>query len=83
MTNPTVDQHDARMHVICQASYQVEKILDVLQTAATAALKGEKEGLEYLILGLTPRLQQLNSVIMSGANDDAETAQGLLSRMSN
>jgi hypothetical protein len=81
MANRTVNEHEARMYVIFQAARQTEKILQVLKTAATAAVKGESGGFEHLILGLAPRLEQLNSIIMSGADDEMETAQSLRIRM--
>lgn len=73
MTEVNVNDYDSRRAVLHEATYQIDKLLEALQSAAHAE---DTDGIEFLIRGMTPRLQQLNCVVMR-AFDEADSVESM------
>ncbi|SEK07201.1 hypothetical protein SAMN05216567_101736 [Variovorax sp. OK605] len=64
----------ARLDVTLHATYQVEQLLLAMRHAA----EENAEGLPHLVLGMLPRLEQLNAMMMSASGDALQSVQHLI-----
>jgi len=67
MAELTFGDYQARVDVIREATYQIDKLVEAL---LNAALSPEMIEIEWLVRGVAPRLHQLNNAIMSATNID-------------
>lgn len=68
---------DARAEVIRKAAYQAEAMIYALHRSADK----DAEELPFLVAGMTPRLMQLVSVIMSAVDDSLDPTEELKARL--
>lgn len=61
MAELNISDYLARVEVINEATYQIDKLVEALQRAA---ITPEVIEIEWLVRGIAPRLQQLNGAIM-------------------
>lgn len=66
-----------RLAVISEATGQIEALLSCLLSAA----RNEDHLLRQLVEGMAPRLLDLNSVILSAADDEREAVDSLNARL--
>lgn len=58
---------DERFHLICLATYCMEPLIDALSAAAQD--DSNPDGLRFLVLGLVPRMHQLNFAAMGAGTE--------------